>query len=307
MSEYTFLEAALNAEGAEALRDEHASLVDYAMVAADKLVAEEHDFISDHLGQFIVHGDLDETYENVQNPVGDVVVESIAYFADVISSDELSVEEKQDYIQAGSFLIGAEQDPMDLLDSAVTENVVDSFATAADHVYTKAIGSDIMADKPVGFKDGAMEMLKKFWDAVVAYSDTLIAHIKGLPTNAQEWWAGVVAFLDKGMAKLWTDNSVDVFNKDVSNTFSFDGLPAPIHSALTTLMDKLQSLSNGHLTPEGAALTAILLMSAVAALVIVGLAVLIWKNGGKSLSVKIIAKVKDFFAKLGRTRKAITA
>jgi len=307
MSEYTFLEAALNAEGAEALRDEHASLVDYAMVAADKLVAEEHDFISDHLGQFIVHGDLDETYENVQNPVGDVVVESIAYFADVISSDELSVEEKRDYIQAGSFLIGAEQDPMDLLDSAVTENVVDSFATAAGHTFRKVIGQETLSDKSIDFKDGAMEMLKKFWDAIVSYADTLTAQIKDMPANVQEWWAGIIVFLDKSMDKLWTDNLVNMFDNKFMHTFISDDLPAPIHDALTLLTNKLQVLSDGHLTPDGAAISAILMMSAVVALVLVGLAALIWKNGGKSLSVKIIAKVKDFFAKLGRTRKAITA
>jgi len=309
MSEYTFLEAALNAEGANTLREENAALVDYATVVTDQLVAEEHEFVSSHLGQFIVQGDIDETYEQAQNPVGDVVVESIAFFSDVISSADLTVEEKQNYMQAGAFLIGAEQDAMGLLsdDSVVTESVVDSFATAAGHMWRKVTDTETLMDKGVDVKDNAMDMVKKIWEAIMSYMDSLMSQISDMSSDVQEWFKSAYHMFDN--VTLWTSHPTlhKLFGTDLVKLVPGSDLPKPIQDAMQTVADKLQEVSGGHLTDSGSVLVASLLMAALALLVVVGLATLVWKNGGKKLAVAIIAKVKGFFGSLGKTRKAVVA
>jgi len=110
-----YLETALNADGSAELQEKNKELLGFSLKTIDTLVRENHDAISENLGQFLVREDLEETYENVQNPTGDVVIEAISMFSHVITLEDKTDAEKKDLIEQGAQAIRAGTDPMEII------------------------------------------------------------------------------------------------------------------------------------------------------------------------------------------------
>jgi len=104
MTNLVFLEAATQSEGAATIIESNEALINFATAEVDSLVEEQALHTAWHVGSFVEES-FDITYENMTDPISDIVVEATSIFADVIASDGFSDMEKKELIEGYAHII----------------------------------------------------------------------------------------------------------------------------------------------------------------------------------------------------------
>jgi len=276
MTTLVYLEAALNADGAAQIQESNKEVLNYALQVVDTLVQDEHEFTEGHLGQFIVHEDIEETYDSIQNPSGDVVIESIDMFSHVISDETTSIEEKKDLIQCGALAISVEADPMTILTEGVdtvAKSMVSSIVSASpsgfDKTLVPAIGA---ANSPVYNMDGGK-----------ALHDTLSK------------------LVELGHAPAASDSSkLDTYLSTIKSTLS--DMPSWLSSAMDSTVSKAQELFKDTAESETSAIVIAGTISVLITLALIGIVDHLWKNGGKKAATALLAKLRKVVMKLRKKK-----
>jgi len=103
MTNLVFLEAATQSDSAAEIIESNEALINFATAEVDSLVEEQALHTSWHVGSFVEES-FDITYENMTDPISDIVVEATSIFADVIASN-LSDREKKELIEGYAHII----------------------------------------------------------------------------------------------------------------------------------------------------------------------------------------------------------
>jgi len=104
MTNLVFLEAATQSEGAAEIIESNEALINFATAEVDSLVEEQALHTAWYVGSFVEES-FDTTYENMTDPISDIVIEATSIFADVIASDDLSDAEKKELIEGYAHII----------------------------------------------------------------------------------------------------------------------------------------------------------------------------------------------------------
>jgi len=104
MNSLVFLEAAAQGDAADALVESNTSVIDFAVSEVDSLVEEQANYTAWNVGEYVEES-IGVTYENVADPISDIVVESTSVFADIIACEELTESEKMDAISGWAHII----------------------------------------------------------------------------------------------------------------------------------------------------------------------------------------------------------
>ena len=196
MTDYVFLEHALNAEGTSELCEKNSALIDRSTIIIDELVEAEHSFVESHLGQFVVHEDLDGTYEKMQEPVGDLVIEAVNYFSMVIANEDMTVEEKTALIEIGATAIALEESPSVLLE--MEGNPADGiFSSAVERIagVFKNAPSPMEVEKmEMSLSDQAVSTFEKSWMAIVAFFTGLKTDVSQLGGDIAKSYNDVLSY-----------------------------------------------------------------------------------------------------------------
>jgi len=301
MATYAYLETALNAEGTAELQEKNQELLDFSLKTIDQLVREEHEFTSENLGQFLVHEDLEETYENVQNPTGDVVIESISMFSHVISLTEETDAEKKDLIECGALAIGLELDPMLVLTEGF-ELVVKNSGFVLVNKANDAISSGNLASIT---PSTIAAPITKVMDITGSTLDSVIKTLDGASASAFENVSKTYTALSGDIVKLLSSSNATLNQSFVSLNGHWgdylkslpDSTPAWVVNAandfLNTIKDNIGSGSS-----DTAVVSIAIGAAALGLLAVLVLAISLWTGGAKKAAVSILAAFSKVFNKI---------
>jgi len=150
MIDLVFLEAAAQGDAADALVESNMPLIDFAASEVDSLVEEQANYTAWNVGEYVEES-IDVTYENVADPISDIVVESTSVFADIIACEELTESEKIDAISGWAHVINM-GDAEELFEITTAEAVSGAFgvgkATALGTVVYGIAGAGIGQHRP---------------------------------------------------------------------------------------------------------------------------------------------------------------
>ena len=300
MTTLVYLEAALNADGAEQIQESNKEVLNYALQVVDTLVQDEHEFTEGHLGQFIVHEDIEETYDSIQNPSGDVVIESIDMFSHVISDETTSIDEKKDLIECGALAISVEADPMTILAEGLESSarhvavfvmdMVDKFKDylGFGHWYDISVP---MRHIESSFKDVESTFVSAGSEAskgIASYYDSLASTIGDGISAVSSAGAEAESFVQA----RWAQSLAGDWGKylDKLPTGTPDWLVNAANNYLKMVDNALKQTTGAQ--NEGTVVVVGLALLGLGLLAMIALAVALWKSGGKKQSANIFAQVR---------------
>ena len=312
MSDYVFLEHALNADGVDSIHEKNSSLIDHTVIVMDELVEAEHSFVKDHLGQFIVHEDLEETYDKIQDPVGDLVIEAVNYFSMVIANENMSVEEKTDMIELGATALAFEGDPTAFFeDDSAAAAASDMFGAIVDRAHriwsdmpTPSEAIKMGAEKGKSLAESDLSIFQKAWMAIVQFFTEMKADVSHLGSDISKSYNEIVGYFkntdfladpDKLNIQEVSKLSSKIDSGLVKDLAAADYIPDWASKYLQDAMDWLRQFASHHgtdLTGEGAFLAISVTVGVVVLIVGILLVYAIFKVIGKMKGAKHMSSLR---------------
>jgi len=200
MTNLVFLEAAAQSDTADLLVDSNSNVIDFAVSEVDSLVEEQANYTAWNVGDFIEES-IETTYESVEDPISDLVVEASSIFADIIACEELTESEKIDAISGWAHIVSM-GDAEEVLETfpeaqhAATERVRSKFnATAAavdgpftEKDYSKLHDRIVSSQNTIGARAARSLIMSIFGTGMGIISGGVIARIVLLFSKERKAW-----------------------------------------------------------------------------------------------------------------------